>query len=289
MSDTLTDHAVEAARANATAAAGDPAEGPKRRRLGGFIGSPLERFFISSVAVVGALVLWQLSYENEWVNRLFTSSPVEVWKAFRELVDNGELARHGYASLKLFLVGTGISVAIAIPLGILVGWYRRMNAALDPFVSILYATPRIALIPLVLVWLGIGFKSQVTIVVLSAVFPLLISTTAGVQAMDPQLLRVARSYMAKDRDIFRTLALPTAVPYITTGIRLALSQALIGVVVAEYFLGNLGIGALMTSAGLTLRTDVVFVGVFLTAGLALIFTSLLRRVERRLARWRPDE
>jgi ABC-type nitrate/sulfonate/bicarbonate transport system permease component len=244
---------------------------------------------LSTTAVVIFLVLWELSYQRGWINPLFTSSPSQIYQSFLELVRNGELARHLSASAKLFAAGFLVSVAVAIPLGVLLGWYRRFNAVLDPFVSILHATPRIALIPLVLVWFGIGFRAQVIIVFLATVFPLLINTISGVQAIDQQLLRVARSYSASDLAIFRSLAVPSALPYIATGLRLALAQALIGVVVAEYFLGNVGIGAMITSAGFLLRTDIVFVGVFVTAGAALFFTALLRRAELYLARWRPTD
>jgi ABC-type nitrate/sulfonate/bicarbonate transport system permease component len=259
----------------------------KGHRSFSFSGSTLELRLISVLAVTAFMALWQLSFHYRWVTPLFTSSPYNILLAARTLIENGELARHGVSSLKLFVVGMGLSMVIAVPLGVLIGWYRRMNAALDPFVSVLHATPRIAMIPLVLVWFGIGFKSQVIIVVLAAVFPLLINTMAGIRAIDSQLLRVARTYMAGDMAIFRTLALPTALPYIATGFRLALAQGLIGVVVAEYFLGNVGIGALITSAGLTLRTDIVFVGVFLTAGLALLLTALVRRIQDYLDRWKP--
>jgi ABC-type nitrate/sulfonate/bicarbonate transport system permease component len=265
-----------------------PVERSGRRKFA-LLGSTLELRLISALAIAAFMVLWQLSFHYRWVTPLFTSSPYNIILAARTLISNGEMARHGVASLKLFVVGMGVSMILAVPLGVLIGWYRRMNAALDPFVSVLHATPRIAMIPLVLVWFGIGFKSQVIIVVLAAVFPLLINTMAGIRAIDPQLLRVARTYMAGDLAIFRTLALPTALPYIATGFRLALAQGLIGVVVAEYFLGNVGIGALITSAGLTLRTDIVFVGVFLTAGVALLLTALVRRIQDHLDRWKPVE
>jgi len=249
--------------------------------------SKRELRIISALAVVAFLILWELSARHRWIEPLFTSSPSRVFTAFRELVRTGELQRNGLASLRLFLSGMSLAIGIGVPLGIVIGWYRRINAIIDPFISILYATPRLALIPLILLWFGVGDQSRVVVVFLTAFFPIVINTTSGVRAIDPQLLRVSRVFGANDMQIFRTLALPTALPYIMTGIRLAIGQGLIGVVVAEFFLGKTGIGSMITRAGYTLRSDVAMVGVLIVAASSLILTAALRFIERRLARWRP--
>jgi ABC-type nitrate/sulfonate/bicarbonate transport system permease component len=245
-----------------------------------------ERLLIGLFSVAVFLVLWQISADKRWVNPLFTSSPTTVLRAGRQLYQSGQLMPYVRSSGELFLYGFLLSVIIAIPLGVAMGWYRRFDAVMDPFVSILYATPRIALIPLVLVWAGIGFQSRLIVVVLSAVFPLLINTVAGVRATDPQLLQVANAYTARDLAIFRTIVLPGAVPYIVAGLRHAINQALIGVVVAEFFAGNVGLGAMITSAGLELRTDIALLGVLVIAASSLILTGLLKLLERRLTPWR---
>jgi NitT/TauT family transport system permease protein len=245
-----------------------------------------QRLVLGTLSVVTFLVLWELSAQLKLVNPLFTSYPSAIASALGQTWADGTLMTNFRASAVLFVVGFLLSVAVAIPLGIVMGWYRWFDAIVDPFVSILYATPRIALIPLVLVWAGIGFESRLIIVVLAAVFPLLINTIAGVRATDPQLLRVARSYMGRDLDVFRTLVLPGAVPYIVSGLRHAINQALIGVVVAEFFGGSVGLGAMITSAGLELRTDIAFVGVLIIASSALLLTGALRLTETRLTRWR---
>jgi NitT/TauT family transport system permease protein len=245
-----------------------------------------ERLLIGLISVAVFLVLWQVSADNRWVNPLFTSSPTAVLRAGRQLYQSDQLMPYVRSSGQLFFYGFLLSVIIAIPLGVAMGWYRRFDAVVDPFISILYATPRIALIPLVLVWAGIGFQSRLIVVVLSAVFPLLINTVAGVRATDPQLLQVARAYTARDLAIFRTIVLPGAVPYIVAGLRHAINQALIGVVVAEFFAGNVGLGAMITSAGLELRTDIALLGVLIIAASSLILTGLLKLLERRLTPWR---
>jgi NitT/TauT family transport system permease protein len=244
---------------------------------------------VSAASVAGFLGLWQLAGSAGWIDPAFYGSPSGIVTAGRELIDSGQLASDTLASGKLFAVGFGLSVLIAIPGGIVLGWYRTVNAVFDPLVQMLYVTPRIALIPLIFVWMGIGFSAQVVIVVLTAFFPLLLNTIAGVRAIDQDLLRVARSFMAKDRQIFWTLALPTAVPFIMSGLQLATTMALIGVVVAEFFTGNTGLGSLITNAGVSLQTDQAFVGVVVIAGAALLLNALLNALERRLLRWKSTE
>lgn len=255
------------------------------RSLRDFI-SRHERQVIGVTGIVVFLVAWQVVADNRWIDPLFTSSPSAIVQAGQESYESGQLMPYVAASAKLFVTGFLVSVLIAIPVGIAMGWYRRFDAVMDPFVSILYATPRIALIPLVLVWAGIGFESRLIIVVLAAVFPLLINTIAGVRAADPELLRVAESYSASDLAIFRTIVLPGSVPFIVSGLRHAINQALIGVVVAEFFGGNVGLGALITSAGLELRTDLALLGVLIIAASSMLMTGGLRLIERRLTPWR---
>jgi NitT/TauT family transport system permease protein len=167
------------------------------------------------------------------------------------------------------------------------GWYRRVAYVLDPFVNAFYATPRVALLPLVVIWVGIGIWSKIAIVFLGAVFPVLLSTYSGVRTTDARLLRAARSFGADDLQIFRTLILPGSVPFIVTGLRLGVGRALIGVVVGELYAATAGIGFLISVAGNSFQTDKVFVGVLLIALVGIVSMELLGRLERRFERWRP--
>lgn len=244
-----------------------------------------ERLLIGASSLTVFLAAWQISASNEWINTLFTSSPLDILRAGKETYEAGTLVPAAKSSAQLFLIGFCLSVAIAIPLGLVMGWYRRIDAAMDPFISVLYATPRVALVPLILVWVGIGLESRVVIVVTAAVFPLLINTIAGVRATDPELIRVAKAYSATDLAIFRTVVLPGALPFIVSGLRHAINQALIGVVVAEFFAGNVGLGAMITNAGLVFRTDIALMCVLLIASTALILIALLRFAEEKLTPW----
>lgn len=260
-----------------------PGTPPLHRRLAPRLDLDL---LLGAATTLVFLAVWQVAATQGWVNTLFFGSPIGVLRAGRQLVANGQLLQDVLASARLFAVGLLLSVGVGVPLGIALGWYRRLAASLDPLLSVLYVTPRIALIPLIFVWFGIGFRAQVVIVFLTAFFPVLVTTAQGVKSIDPDLLRLARSFQASDTALFRTLALPSALPFIVSGLRLSISMALIGVVVAEFFTGNAGLGQLITTAGISLQTDIALVGVVVIAAIALVFNAAVRRFETAVAGWR---
>ena len=223
-----------------------------------------------------------------WVNPLFTSSPSRIVRTGYQLFADGTIFYDLQISGFEFLVGYGLAVLIGVPLGILMGWYSRLNAVLDPFVSALYATPRIALLPLVMIWFGIGLLSKVAIVFLGAVFPILVNTITGMRTLDADFVKVARSFSASDRQMFLTVALPSSVPLLLTGLRLGLGHALVGIVVGEMYGATAGLGFLISVSGARFQTDKVMVGILLIASLGIALTELLRAIERRFERWRPN-
>ena len=172
-------------------------------------------------------------------------------------------------------------------LGVVIGWYRRLAMVFEPFVNALYATPRVALVPLILIWFGIGMWSKVFIVFINAFFPVLINTIGGIRATDADLLRAARAFCASDWQIFKTVAIPGAVPFILTGVRQSVALGLIGVVVGEMFGGSQGIGYMVNYGGQTFQTDTVFLGVVIIALAGIVLTWLAERLEKRFSRWRP--
>jgi len=175
-----------------------------------------------------------------------------------------------------------------VVVGVLIGWYRRLGMVFEPFLTGLYSTPRVALMPLILIWFGIGMWSKVFIVYIMAFFPVLINTIGGVKAIDADLLRAARAFRASDWQIFTTVALPGAVPFILTGVRQAVALGLIGVVVGEMYGGSEGIGYMVNYGGQTFQTDAVFLGVVIIAFAGIVLTWLAERLERRFSRWRPE-
>lgn len=243
---------------------------------------------LGSIGVVLAVALWEWAGETGAVNPMFISSPTRIVRAFIALSATGELGKDVLVSGKEFIYGFALSIVVGVPLGILMGWYRPVKAIFDPFVSFLYATPRVALLPLIIIWLGIGINSKIALVFSGAVFAILLSTVAGVQNLDSSLIRAARSFGASDFQIFRTIALPGTVPFLITGMRLGLGHALVGVVVGELYAATAGVGYLIAVAGNTFQTDKVFVGVMIVACAGLLFTVLFNRIEGHFQSWKPN-
>jgi len=247
-----------------------------------------ESTIIGTTTVVLFLVIWQAVAFVRLVPALFLPGPLDTLNALVGLVRAGTIWRDLGVSGEELLIGYGLSILAGLPLGILIGWYRRMSYAADPFINFLYSTPRIALLPLLIIWFGIGVASKIAVVFLGAFFPILISTQSGVRNLDPHLLNVAKSFGASDRQIFTTVALPGSVPFILSGLRLGVGHALIGVVVGELVGAQAGIGLMMATAGATFQTSKVFAGLLIVAGAGMLLTYGIQRIERRFQAWRPQ-
>lgn len=247
-----------------------------------------EPIILGAISVVITLALWQLAWEKHLISPLFFSSPSAIVKQFHYALTEGTLLSDMAFSGRNFILGFSGAVVAGVVLGVLIGWYRRLRLITDPFMNALYATPRIAMIPLILIWFGIGMWSKVFIVFISAFFPVLVNTVGGVRALDRDLLRAARAFCASDWQIFKTVALPGSVPFILTGVRQGVALGLIGVVVGEMFGGSQGIGFMVAYGGQTFNTDTLFVGVIIIAFSGILLTWLAERLERRFSRWRPE-
>ena len=243
---------------------------------------------ISTTAVVVFLAAWEGVVRFGVVNPLFTSSPSRIVATFLRMLQEGVLAKDIRVSGTEFLIGYSLAILVGVVVGVAMGWYRDISAALQPFVSALYSTPRIALLPLFIIWLGIGIWSKVAVVFLVAMFQILINAEAGVRAADESLIRTARSFGANDWQIFTTIVVPGAVPFLIAGLRLGLGQALVGIVVGELYAATAGIGYEIAVAGETFQTDRVFVGIVILATAAIFLMWCLRRIEVRFERWRPQ-
>ena len=232
---------------------------------------------------------WRLAGNvYQWINPMFMSAPSLIYTAAVNLCVSGEIYNDLYVSGIEFLGGYFLAVAVAIPFGILVGWYKRMSYIFDPFINAMNATPRVALLPLIIIWLGIGILSKVGIIFLGAVFSILINTRDGVKTTPANLLTAARSFGASEWLVFKTVVVPSTIPFILTGLRLAVGRALVGVLVGELYAATAGIGFMITVAGATFQTDKVFVGVLIFALSGMIATELITKIERRFDKWRPQ-
>ncbi len=246
-----------------------------------------EPTLIGTISVVLVLVIWQAVASAELVKELFLPGPLAIVNALVLLFRQGAIWNDIWVSGQEVVYGFALAVLTGLPLGLLMGWYRRVNYALDPFVSFFTSAPRIALVPLMVIWLGIGIWSKIAVIFLGAFFPIVINTVTGVRNLDPALIKAARSFGASDAQIFRTLALPGSVPFILAGLRLGLGHALIGVVAGELIAAQAGVGKMMAVAGATFQTPKMFAGLILIAGTGILVTSLLQRIERRYQAWRP--
>jgi ABC-type nitrate/sulfonate/bicarbonate transport system permease component len=247
-----------------------------------------EKKILGTVSVVLFLAVWELvGNVYQWINPLFMSAPSLILKAAIELFRSGEIWNDLYVSGIEFFWGFILSVVVGIPFGIAVGWYKRAAYIFDPFVNAMNATPRVALLPLIIIWLGIGILSKVGIIFLGSVFPLMINTRDGVKTTPVNLLNAAKSFGASQWQIFGSVVLPSTLPFILTGLRLAVGRALIGVFVGELYAATAGIGFMVTVAGATFQTDKVFVGILIFIIAGLIGTNALDRIERRFDKWRP--
>lgn len=246
-----------------------------------------EHALLGTFSMLAFLAFWEASVEFGWVNPLFTSSPSRILTTGYEMFADGSIYPHLEVSGYEFLVGYGAAVILGVPLGILMGWYGRLNAVLEPFVNALYATPRIALLPLIMIWFGIGLMSKIATVFLGAIFPILVNTITGMRTLNADFIKVARSFGASDRQLFLTVALPSSIPLLLTGLRLGLGHALVGIVVGELYGSTHGLGYLISTSGARFQTDKVMVGIILIAAAGVAMTELLRQIERRYEGWRP--
>jgi ABC-type nitrate/sulfonate/bicarbonate transport system permease component len=270
-------------RASAT---GAPARSASRPRKSFY--QRHEATILGWAAVVLAIAIWQALWSAGKISPLFMSGPSAIANRFWADLLHGNLLKDFAYSGKNFVIGFVLAAVAGIGMGVLIGWYRRVEMITGPFMSALYATPRVAMVPLIIIWFGIGMWSKVFIVFISAFFPILINTTGGIQAIDRDLLRAARAFCATDRQIFTTVAIPGAVPFILTGIRQGVALGLIGVVVGEMFGGSQGIGFMVAYGGQTFATDTLFVGVIIIAFAGIILSAAAEQLERRFSRWRPE-
>jgi NitT/TauT family transport system permease protein len=199
------------------------------------------------------------------------------------------LLRQAAVSLATLGVGFGVSVVLGVGLGLLTGRSRVAEAVLDPHLNALYATPQVALTPLLMMWLGLGFAVKVVIIFLFAFFPILINTTSGVKNVSASLVEVGHAYLASERQILFKVVFPAALPFIMAGIRLAVGRALVGMVVAELFTAITGLGAMLTLYGNLFETAKMFVVIVVFGLLGVGLIRATQALESRMARWKETE
>jgi ABC-type nitrate/sulfonate/bicarbonate transport system permease component len=242
-------------------------------------------------SIVALLVVWELVPHLVTLSpgtKLFFTTPSQVAGTLWAMFATGTIWKPLGVSASGFALGLGLAILVGLPLGVLIGRSRTLNAMFDPFITAFNATPRLVFLPLLMLWLGLGLWSKVAIVFIGALFPLLINTYEGVRNADKVLINVVRSFGAKEWDIARLVVVPNSLPYIIAGLRLAIGRAVLGVVVAEFFGSESGLGVMMVQAAGRYQVAVVFSGLIVFAALSLAMTAAVQLLENRLGRWRPQ-
>ena len=251
----------------------------------------LEPTILGSASIVILLLLWEVLpriITMKAGTKLFFTTPSQIVGTLWQLFSTGAIWTPLGVSASGFALGLGLAIVVGLPLGVLIGRSRTLNAMLDPFVTAFNATPRLVFLPLVMLWFGLGLWTKVVIVFIGALFPILINTYEGVRNADRTLINVVRSFGASEWDVARLVVVPNAMPYIIAGLRLAIGRAVLGVVVAEFFGSESGLGVMMVQAAGRYQVDVVFSGLIVFAVLSLLLTWMVQLLENRLSRWRPQ-
>lgn len=238
---------------------------------------------LSMVALVG---IWQLVVDMGLINPFFVSKPSLVATEMMAQLRSGVLMRHLSATLYALVLSFGLAATVGIGLGLLAGWFRDFESALDPFIWFKYSAPTIAFYPLFIAWLGYGTPTIVAIAFLFALTPIYANTVSAIRNVDANLVRAATSFGARPHDIFLRVAIPASVPMIVAGLRLGVGRALTGVVVAELFGSTSGLGYAVGFYGQKLQTTPMMVIVVVVVILGVILTQLLSRLEASTSFWR---
>lgn len=248
---------------------------------------------IAACSVIIGIVIWQLVYEGlartpyfrEYSINHFLASPWQVVHTFGALYRSGELFRHSYFSFLEFVYGFSLAIVVGIPIGFAMAIHRKTNYYLDPWVSCIYATPTVALAPIIMVWFGLGIFPNSLVVFLGAVFPILLNTYTGIKSVRENLVNVVRAFGGSPLQVFFKVMIPDATPAIITGLRLAVGRAVISVVVAELFGSEAGLGFMVYFYSQRFLPGPVFVGIVVLVAFGILSFLALEKLQAWLSPW----
>jgi NitT/TauT family transport system permease protein len=244
---------------------------------------------LGAVAVILFFAVWQAIFLFVPLNSLFFTTPAQIAAGLVDLVESGDLLRDLAVSAVPFGLGLLAAVIVGVPLGIVMGWRARIGYALDPLMTVFYASPLVALAPLLVIFFGVGVSGKTIIVFSLAVFPFIFNAYSGVHAVDRLLVNVVRSLGGRERDIYVKILLPSVIPYIVAGARIAVGRALIGVLVGEFFAASEGIGYAISRFGDIFAIDRMFACILTVMIIAVVLTEGMRFAERSAFPWRASQ
>jgi NitT/TauT family transport system permease protein len=252
-----------------------------------------EKIFLSLSSILGFILIWHILTDVLGIfPALFLPSPEKVFFTVYEkiTVPVGEEKLFGHVGISVvrILVGVGIALALAVPLGILMGWYEDLDSVTSPLIEVLRPIPPIAWIPLAILWFGIGLGSKVFIIAIGAFFPALINTYIGVKFVDAILIKAAKTLGAKDKNILWEVVLPASVPLIVAGVRISIGVGMMCLVAAELVAASSGLGYLIMLGGDDLKPELSITGMILIGVLGLVADRVILAVERRVIYWKKE-
>jgi sulfonate transport system permease protein len=238
---------------------------------------------IRLVSVAVFLVLWEIT--GRGIDPVLFTTPSAVAVAAVEMIRSGELWTYLYPSLVVLLYGFTLAVIFGIGIGLLLARYWVLDVALSVYITFLYSIPSVALVPLIVLWAGYEQTAKVIILFLFAFFPMVINTYQGVKAVDPKLIEVGRAFRCNEGQLWANIVIPASLPFIVTGLRLALGRGLIGMVLADLYTALSGIGYLIARTAATYQVNRMFVPIVTLGLLGVTLTALLRLIEKYVAPW----
>jgi len=244
---------------------------------------------LGAIAVVVFFAAWQAIFLVVPLNPLFFTTPEQIAVGFVDLVESGDLLHDLTVSAVPFGLGLAAAVMIGVPLGIVMGWRVRIGYALDPLMTVFYASPLVALAPLLVIFFGVGVSGKTIIVFTLAVFPFVFNAASGVRAVDRLLINVVRSLGGRERDVYLKILLPSVLPFIVAGARIAVGRALIAVLVGEFFAASEGIGYAISRFGDIFAIDRMFACILTVMVIAVALTEGIRWAERAAFPWRSSQ
>jgi NitT/TauT family transport system permease protein len=247
-----------------------------------------QEIWLSVITIPIILALWEVIVDSGWVKSPFLPSPWTIAIATVHLITSGELGGHLCPTLARVFAGFLAGTIPAVIIGLAMGWSRRLRALLDPVVAVAYPLPKITLLPLIMLLIGVGEQAMILVVALAAFFPILINSLAGVTAIEPIYFEVARTYRASRFQTFVKVILPGSLPMVMAGIRLGLGLALLTTVVVELAVATKGLGAMLWLSWETLRIERIYVAIAVIAILGLLLNPLTQSLTRRLIPWKEQ-
>jgi len=247
---------------------------------------PFSRSFAISLASVAIFFLiWQIAPALGWVNGRFTSQPSQVLVAGWTELGTATFWNAARISFTEFALGFALSLAVALPLAALMVTSKIARYMIDPPLMALYIAPSLILLPILILWLGIGMASKVAVVFLGAFFPIAVNTMAGMRQVDPKLLTMARAFGASRSRLFYSILIPSALPSLLTGIRLGIGRGVLGVIVGELYAAQAGIGYQLSTYGNSMRIDLLLVYALVVSTFGYVLTEFVRLLEVQVGKW----